>query len=196
MDARCPGCGSLVRHDALWCTLCHADLRPAEPVTAEPVTAEPAAVAAAAGGAVVGGAVVGGVAGQPTAAPVDPLTAPIEQVLAELSLPPSETVGAPDAVPAPAAAVGPPEVAAEVVDQVVTEVVDDGASATVEGLDAIEDADVLFAMLRAQSEDPLLAKVGGRLDTKGSQFLVMVVGASVVSLVLFVGLAVLGAVFT
>ncbi len=46
-ERRCPGCSSLVRPDAAWCSLCHADLRSAEEKAAalpesEPVEALPA----------------------------------------------------------------------------------------------------------------------------------------------------------
>lgn len=55
-ESRCPHCRASVRPGAPWCTLCHADLRPApEPVAA---VAEPVAPVA------------------PAVRPVDPLTAP------------------------------------------------------------------------------------------------------------------------
>ena len=46
---RCPQCVALVRPGQPWCTLCHADLRPApEPVAEEPQAALPVALTSAA----------------------------------------------------------------------------------------------------------------------------------------------------
>ena len=55
--SRCPHCRASVRPGAPWCTLCHADLRPAPEPVAEPVAAAPAPLA-------------------PVVRALDPLTAP------------------------------------------------------------------------------------------------------------------------
>jgi hypothetical protein len=46
-EPRCPACGSLVRPGADWCSLCHADLRPAPERTPEPALVDVAPVEAA-----------------------------------------------------------------------------------------------------------------------------------------------------
>ena len=58
--SRCPHCRASVRPGAPWCTLCHADLRPAPEPEPEPVVVAPVSVTPV----------------QPAVRPLDPLTAP------------------------------------------------------------------------------------------------------------------------
>ena len=162
LDSRCPQCGALLRGDAAWCTLCHADLRPPPPAP-EPAPAEPVVV-------------------------LDPLTAPLEDVLAQAAYAPPPVAAAPGPDPVTAPAAG------EVVVEVATERDAAAEQARRDELAELDD-DVMFAMLRAQSQDPLLAKFGDKYSSKGSRAVFVVGAASLITIVLFGGFSLFGLLF-
>jgi hypothetical protein len=141
-DLRCPQCAAVVRDGADWCARCLADLRPAP---AAPVAPPPYVPATA-------------------AAQIDPLTAPLDAVLAS---------GSPAPTPPAEQPAGPRgDLAA-----------------------AAEDPDLMFALLRAETRDPVLGKLEGRFSTPGARAAVMVGGGVLLAATFFVLLAVAGALF-
>ena len=161
VQLRCPQCSALLRGHELWCSLCHADLRPqAEPAEPPAPVLEPDAP--------------------------DPLTAPVEELLAAQArlLAAQQQLaalqGAPDPDPGPAPA---PEAegAAAAPDQPRGKHARRGA--TDDG--ALADPEVMLALLRADSRDPVLTKFGGRLEDPTSRFVVMVGGTALLAALLF-----------
>jgi type IV secretory pathway VirB10-like protein len=165
VDLRCPQCGALLRGKELWCSLCHADLRP----QAAPVAPAPAA---------------------PVTAP-DPLTAPVEELLAAQA-----QAGPPPVVPSAAPPVpdvlAAPEVAEPVEAAESPEAARGKHARPAASAEESLDPDVMLALLRADSRDPVLTKVGGRLGDPTMRFAVMIGGAIALAAVLFGVYGVLG----
>ena len=150
-DARCPQCSAVVRAGSSWCTLCHADLRPAEERAAAVTVVEPVETATARGRHARHA--------RPAAdAPVETTMVTTEPELVEAAQPvdPSKPVH------------------------------------------SIEDLDLeaMFAQLAAEHADPLLSDLPGRLGTKSTKTMVIVGGATAVTLGALVFMVILGSIFS
>ena len=162
----CPRCGAVVRPDASWCPLCHQPFGSDAPA---PSRSEPApAPAPEPSEAATAGAVA--------AIPLDPLNAPLEQLLEPAEPPsPQPPAAAPPAVPAP---------------QPVPEATESHELPA--GDRPAEDVDVMLALLAAEhQQQDALGPLAGRLQDKGTRAAVMLGGVVLLSLVLFGVLGVL-----
>ena len=158
LDQRCPQCAALVRGGTGWCTLCHADLRPApEPSPAPAPEPEPV-----------------------TAADVVEL-AEVEELVAAEPAPRTGGRHAKHAKPDVAPDAGTADGAAEVEDY--TDLLVD-----------IDDPEVMFALLRADGRDPILAKLEGPLASPGARAALIIGGGLALTAVLFLTLALVGTV--
>ena len=173
LQTRCPQCGALLRDDAAWCTLCHADLRPPPPAPEPaPVQLPDAALPAVA-----------------PSTQIDPLTAPFDQIVAAAL--------ADEAAAEAARAAAEAAAAVPVADLTPHPVPDQArpAEPRPDGLEGIDDPEVMFALLRGEGQDPILSRFGGVVSTPGSRAMVMIGGTAVLTVVLFGVITLLGFVF-
>lgn len=162
LDLRCPRCAALVRPDAEWCTLCHADLRAAtEPAAPEAVAVAPVTDAPDLSDEVVLPLV-----------PLDRLGVPLAPAVADDDPPARPATGGKHARRAAPTAVADHD----------------------DSLSDIEDEDLLFALLRGESRDPLLGRVHGSLESPGAKAIVIFGGSVALAVALFAVAALLGVV--
>lgn len=179
-DPRCPRCAALVRADAQWCGLCLFDLRPPAPQPTPPQISEPEPVLDVLGLPV--GPLPGSAASVEAATLVE--TATLVEGSAGASVSTSTTLL--DVTTAPQRTGGKHARPAATVDRSA------GLPTGVGDELGADDPEVVFALLRAQGRDPLLAKVEGSLSSPGARLTLIVGGALGLALVLFVGAGVLG----
>jgi len=193
-DARCPDCGSLVRDQMAWCTLCHADLR--SPEDKEAARLESALVLAAGSGARDGappgladpGFDLLDVAGTSVAPSrgrhARPSTA--ADLPAVLALAPAAPTAATTDLSAPAADAAAATAAAAA----------ESEAKLAELREAGIDVDGMLAMLAAdKAHDPLTEFVNDRLGSKGSRAIVILVASAALTSVGILVMFVLGSVF-
>jgi len=191
-DARCPDCGSLVRDQMAWCTLCHADLR--SPEEKEAARLESALVLAAGGAARAGAVPVPADTGQDLpdtpasgspsprgrhARPPSTVTLP-----AALTLAPTAAARTAAATVAAASSAAAAAAAAE------------SEAKLAELREAGIDVDGMLQMLAAdKAHDPLTGFVNDRLGSKGSRAIVILVASAVLTSLGILVMFVLGSVF-
>ena len=199
-DARCPDCGSLVRDQMAWCTLCHADLR--SPEEKEAARLESALVLAAGGAARAGAVPVPADTGQDlSAAPASGSPSPRGRHAR-----PSSTVTLPAVLAlAPTAAARTADASGPATDPATVAAASAAASAAAaaeseaklaELREAGIDVDGMLQMLAAdKAHDPLTGFVNDRLGSKGSRAIVILVASAVLTSLGILVMFVLGSVF-